>query len=61
MKPLLLTIALLFSTPALAEWEITLERKEGDTIQVGFEPTLNKYGNIFYYVLDEFIDKDTGS
>lgn len=61
MKPLLIIIAVLFSTPAWAEWEIMVEGKGGDTIRVGFEPTLNEYGNILYYVLHEFIDKDTGS
>ena len=61
LKPIFLTITLLFSTPAWAEWEITLEGKEGETIHVGYEPTLNENGNILYYVLYEFIDKDTGS
>ncbi|ERL47022.1 4-hydroxybenzoate octaprenyltransferase protein [Candidatus Micropelagos thuwalensis] len=61
LKTLVVTIALLFSTPAWAEWEITLEGKEGETIHVGYEPTLNENGNILYYVLYEFIDKDTGS
>ncbi|ERL47021.1 UDP-glucose 4-epimerase protein [Candidatus Micropelagos thuwalensis] len=61
MKPLLLIIALLFSTPAWAEWEIMVEGKEGDTFRVGFEPTLIEDRYILYYVLHEFIDKDSGS
>ena len=61
IKILTFTIALLFSTPAWAKWEIMVAGKEGDTFHVGFEPTLNEYGNVIYYVLHEFIDKDTGS
>ena len=61
MKPLLLTIALLFSTPAWADWTKVSEGKEGDTLYINFKKTIGKKGKIFYWALQDFVVKDSNS
>ena len=61
MKPLLLTIALLFSTPVWAEWTKVREGKEGDTLYINFKKTIGKKGKIFYWALQDFVVKDSDS
>ena len=61
MKPLLLIIALLFSTPAWADWIKVREGKEGDILYVNFKKTIGKKGKVFYWALHDFVVKDSES
>ena len=61
LKTLVVTIALLFSTPAFAGWIKVSEGKEGDTLYVNFKKTLGKKGKVFYWGLQDFIVTDSNS
>ena len=55
------TIALLFSTPAWAEWTKVSEGKEGGALYVNFKKTIGKNGKVFYWALHDFVVKDSDS
>ena len=55
MKPLLLIIVLLFSTPAWAEWEFVTSNDLGDEYFVEFEKMRKNKGFIYYWRLGNYL------
>ena len=60
MKPLLLTIALLFSTPAWAEWELVVEQET--QYLVDFDRIKKINGYIYFWLLKKYpVPREAGA
>ena len=61
MKPLLLTIALLFSTPAWAEWRLIGDNVSGNEIYLDFDKIRAANGYVYYWSLVNFLKPYQGA